>query len=254
MDGESFPYDRPENVQVNGVHLGINRMKHKIYFSIAMLALFFVSSLCSSNNYEAPKNETPMYGGIPRTPDEEKADREFVRDVLKNYGTKGEAFQAGFELAWSFYDKGDYAQAMRRFNQAWLVDPNDPRIYNAFAALAAKKGDEKSMIDWYLKGAEAGEPKAQYNLGDCYFHGRGVKKNYKEAAKWFYAAAEQGLEWAENMTGVCYEYGLGVPRSTAEANKWYEKADKHGAADKEKSWRHKMNEGIPPEGEMMKEE
>jgi TPR repeat protein len=33
---------------------------------------------------------------------------------------------------------------------------------------------------------------AQGNLGRLYFHGRGVRRNYGEAAKWFRLAALQG--------------------------------------------------------------
>ena len=33
---------------------------------------------------------------------------------------------------------------------------------------------------------------AQYNLGGCYFDGRGVDQSYAEAVKWCRKAAEQG--------------------------------------------------------------
>ena len=51
---------------------------------------------------------------------------------------------------------------------------------------------------------------AQYNVGNCYYLGKGVEKNYKEAAKWYQKSAEQGYDNAriaiENMSynGVLY--------------------------------------------------
>jgi len=229
------------------------KLQHKRFFSYLSLLFFaFLVISCSKTN-EIPKNEIPMYGNVPRTPYEKKADDEFIQSELKLNGTKKIAFQKVFELGWHFFFKGDYAQAMRRFNQCWLLDPDEPRIFNAYGAIAEKQGKLTEAIYWYQKGADKGDPKAQYNIADSYFHGRGMKKSGKEAVKWYRLAAEQDLEWAQSMIGICYEYGLGVPRNTPEANKWYEQADSNGATDKEKSWRHKIDKDIPPEGGMMKE-
>lgn len=194
-----------------------------------------------------------MYGGIPRTPYEKKTDEELIESTLKAYGSKEAAFQKGFEFGWSYFYKGDYAAAMRRFNQCWLINPDDPRVLNAFGMIAEKQGNLKEEIEWYQKGAEKGEPKAQFNLANSYFHGHVIKRNYESAAKWFRLAADQNLEWAQNMIGIFYEYGLGVPRNTPEANKWYEKADSNGAKDEEKIWRHRIDKDTPPEGGMIKE-
>ncbi len=38
---------------------------------------------------------------------------------------------------------------------------------------------------------------AQYNLGDCYYNGDGVRKSYGKAVKWYRKAAEQGLAEAQ---------------------------------------------------------
>jgi TPR repeat protein len=38
--------------------------------------------------------------------------------------------------------------------------------------------------------AEKGDPQAQYELGDAYFYGRGVPKNYTEAERWYKKAQE----------------------------------------------------------------
>ena len=228
----------------------IKRIQIFICFPVLFIIL---SNLSYAKNNKTPTNEIPMYGGISRTPYEKETDEKFIQSVLKEYGSKEVAFQKGFEFGWNYFYKGDYAAAMRRFNQCWLIDPDDSRIFNAFGMIAAERGNLKEAIDWYQKGADKGDPKAQFNLANSYFNGRGVKKNYKEAAKWFHLAAEQDLEWAQNMTGLCYEYGFGVPRNTVEANKWYEKADSNGATDEEKSQRHQIDKNIPPEGGMIKE-
>jgi TPR repeat protein len=40
--------------------------------------------------------------------------------------------------------------------------------------------------------AEAGDARAQYELGTAYYSGRGVKKDVEEATKWYRLASEQG--------------------------------------------------------------
>ena len=47
-------------------------------------------------------------------------------------------------------------------------------------------------LEWYLKAAEQGNAKAQYSLGYCYYWGKGVEEDKKEALKWYRKAADQG--------------------------------------------------------------
>lgn len=45
---------------------------------------------------------------------------------------------------------------------------------------------------WYKKAAGQGHIAAQYYMGRCSAHGRGVAKSDVEAVKWFRQAADQG--------------------------------------------------------------
>ena len=45
-----------------------------------------------------------------------------------------------------------------------------------------------------------------------YFKGRGVSRDYNEAAKWYNKAAEQGVAYAQNNLGSMYYDGRGVSR------------------------------------------
>src|SRR5579864_65474 len=72
--------------------------------------------------------------------------------------------------------------------------------------------------------AEQGDPVAQDRLGIMYYSGRGVPRDYAEAAKWFRKAAEQGNAHAERQLAQMYATGVGVPRDKAEFEKWSGKA------------------------------
>ena len=81
--------------------------------------------------------------------------------------------------------------------------------------------------------AEQGLVEAQYNLGGCYKHGRGVSQDPSEAATWYRKAAEQGHAGAQTTMGVCYQRGTGVPKDPSEAATWYRRAAEQGDEDVE---------------------
>lgn len=75
-----------------------------------------------------------------------------------------------------------------------------------------------------VKLAQAGDPKAQYDLGMIYLSGRIGDKNPAEAAKWFERAAEQGIANAQFNLGVLYQRGEGVAQNDKLAFFWYQSA------------------------------
>ena len=81
------------------------------------------------------------------------------------------------------------------------------------------------------ESAVNGDPSAQFALGDMYFTGDGVSKDFGEATKWYRQAAEQGDERAQYKLARMYEQGEGVPRDFHEAAQWYRKAGEQGNAD-----------------------
>ena len=96
------------------------------------------------------------------------------------------------------------------------------------------KGVAKDFTEatkWYRKAAEQGNASAQYSLGFCYENGKGVTKNLTEAVKWYRKAVEQGNANAQYNLGCCYENGEGVTKNLTEAAKWYRKAAEQGDKD-----------------------
>ena len=64
------------------------------------------------------------------------------------------------------------------------------------AFFAYQKGDYKTAIKLLTPLAEAGDDKAQYNLGVMYANALGVSQNFKEAAKWFQMSIAKGNSFA----------------------------------------------------------
>ena len=94
-----------------------------------------------------------------------------------------------------------------------------------------EKKDYAEAVKWFRQAAEQGNAYAQSRLGRCYYDGEGVTQNYEEAVKWFRLAAEQGNAFAQRNLGYCYHKGLGVTKNQVEAVKWNRVAAEQGDAD-----------------------
>ena len=86
------------------------------------------------------------------------------------------------------------------------------------------KGDYKEAMSWYLKAAENGYSDAQSELGFMYMNGEGVPVNKSEGAKWLIKAGENGDAMAQRALGFMYKNGDGVYKSESESQKWFRKA------------------------------
>jgi localization factor PodJL len=80
------------------------------------------------------------------------------------------------------------------------------------------------------EAADAGDPKAMFEIGNRYDSGRGVAADRAAAAKWYERAAEQGFAPAQYRIGNFHEKGIGVERDVAKAKTWYQLAAAQGNA------------------------
>ncbi len=87
----------------------------------------------------------------------------------------------------------------------------------------------EKFAEWQ-KMAEAGNPKAMYNVGQCYRRGDGVDKDYKQAFDWFEKAAKKGDADAMFNVGVYYLQGNGVEKDDSKAFIWFKKSANEGHA------------------------
>jgi tetratricopeptide (TPR) repeat protein len=76
---------------------------------------------------ERPMNELPMYGGqhdpaVERNPD-------FSKDAAKR--------------GWKAFYEGDLDTAIKRFNQAWMFDRENPEVYWGFGLLMGQRASQE---------------------------------------------------------------------------------------------------------------
>ncbi len=126
----------------------------------------------------------------------------------------------------SFYPNsgGQQSQPLHLSHQAL----SKPSPKNTLENKAGKSEIKKSLDTWAL--AQQGREDAQYRLGWMYYHGYGVRKNYKKARQWLLLAAEQKHLKAQSKLGWMYYYGHGTSKNLVEAARWFRMAAEQGDA------------------------
>jgi hypothetical protein len=103
--------------------------------------------------------------------------------------------------------------------------------------------DFGTAMAWYRRAAEHGHTGAAVTLGNIYFRGQNVTGDPTEAARWYHMAAEQGDLFSQRRLAEMYQNGNGVEKNTTEAIKWYRKA----AREQNDHWSLLRLEEIDPE-------
>lgn len=122
----------------------------KLFISTALIIVLGLLS-CSTGAQE-PDNTIPMYGNIVKRADYKKIDEDFIKQSIKQFGTTDSAAKAHIDFAWRYFYNNDLKMAMRRFNQAWLLNDAYPDIYFGFAALTEMQGNKTDASKFYEMG------------------------------------------------------------------------------------------------------
>ncbi|KAG0052883.1 hypothetical protein BGZ89_003060 [Linnemannia elongata] len=94
--------------------------------------------------------------------------------------------------------------------------------------------DYQAAMNWYVKAAEQGHTRAQYNLGLLCRQGLvGIPQDHSKAFEWFLKAALQGYAEAQAEVSQAYTNGAGVPKDNIKAMEWSIKAAENGHAERQ---------------------
>lgn len=128
------------------------------------------------------------------------------------------------------YGAGDYETAFRVFKP--LADAGDARaqyeLGNMYRHGHGVPYDHDAAMKWYRRAAERGHADAQYAL--AVMHSSGWRKVEAEAEHWYRRAAIQGHVDAQRALGSMYLDGTGVPQNCEQARIWYLRAADQGNA------------------------
>ena len=119
---------------------------------ISVLSIFALVG-CASGLRQRSINEIPEYGNQPKSPEMLQADQQFLNTVK---GKEQQAFDHMMNVGWSFFKRGDIGTAIKRFNQAWLIDSTRYESYWGFAAAEGRLNNFETSKHYYEKALNHG--------------------------------------------------------------------------------------------------
>ncbi|WP_173467492.1 hypothetical protein [Fibrobacter succinogenes] len=119
---------------------------------ISVLSIFALVG-CASGLRQRSINEIPEYGNQPKSPEMLQADQQFLNTVK---GKEQQAFDHMMNVGWSFFKRGDIGTAIKRFNQAWLIDSTRYESYWGFAAAEGRLNNLETSKHYYEKALSHG--------------------------------------------------------------------------------------------------
>lgn len=153
-------------------------MPNVIFAALIMLAL---ASGCGKQE-SLPANQLPMYGGIEKTDAQKKADEKLIASLKDGGFTLEQGSDNAVKSGWVAFHKKDrdLATAMKRFNQAWLLDPENGDAYHGFALVLAERKSPPDEVEKYFRLALS-KPRVGINSHVDYGRFLWTQKKYPES-------------------------------------------------------------------------
>lgn len=133
--------------------------------SCAFACLLLLSGcLATSPVNQGPRiDEIPMYGGIDRSsnPQLKAGDEKFITGVTALFGSREKASAVWVNRGYKLYKQDQLGMAMRRFNQAWLLDPKNPEVYAGFGGVLQDQGKYCDAMEMMEKALALNPPTFQ---------------------------------------------------------------------------------------------
>jgi len=118
-----------------------------------LLSLLLVSASCGGYS-DCPEgiNLLPMYGNAVKCPEQLELDKRFIETADKDFGgDRKKATEDQIARAWRYYEQRDEKTAMKRFNQAWLLDSTNADVYWGFGSLLGNQEKEEEALLMFKK-------------------------------------------------------------------------------------------------------
>lgn len=137
-------------------------MKH---YKLLILSVAIGLSSCETKGQQ-PDNTKPMYGEVPKNDEYKKIDEDFKKECIEQFKTLDSSVYVQIDHAWRYFYHNDLKTAMKRFNQAWLLNSDYPDSYFGFAALMDLQGNKTEAERFYKIGEE--KDKTKERAKKCY--------------------------------------------------------------------------------------
>ena len=195
----------------------------KIGFCLLAISTIAFLSSCAQRSKEVPSDQLPMYGNLPRTTEQVKKDSDYTDGVVAQTGDKKKAVESILKEAWDYQDKGYLELAMVRFNQAWLMDPQEADVYYGFGLVLTQRGKTDEALKMYIQGLSLNPSHAMMlcRIARLYQNksveiiqkkgeqeGAFEAKSYMDQALASYEKASQSTEVQKDLSYIYYQWAV----------------------------------------------
>ena len=153
----------------------------------------------------------------------------------------------GYELAEAYFRRGNFAQAyLIGLPVAQAGDPRAQFLLGnlSFIGRPPVARDHKEAMRWYTKAASRGHAEAQFALAQAYARGDGVPVDTRRSIHWLTQAADSGHVTAMMSLARLHDDGVAAPRDRAAATEWVRKAAERGDPRAQALYADRLETGI----------
>lgn len=126
----------------------------KIFKKLLVLGIFMNVSCNSGQDCPSGINLIPMYGEVKKCPQQIQLDKDFITETEKKFKDKKTASEYYVSKGWEYFYKDELDTAMKRFNQAWLLDNQNPNVFWGFGNILGKEKEYEQSIVYLEKSAQ----------------------------------------------------------------------------------------------------
>lgn len=168
-------------------------MRKSNFVYIAFIGLLLLLSSCGTKSNTTDANAEPInidlipmygsvaeFGDIQKTPEQNELISDFLIASDNAEPDRKVASYMYWEIAMNYIDNGKYDEAMKRTNQAWLLDPLNADVYVAFATILSLQEDHKSALNMFDRAINLAPNKViilPFYLDEAYIYYKESKDN-----------------------------------------------------------------------------
>jgi Tfp pilus assembly protein PilF len=210
------PAERPPGHQMSSLHTKRSRSFELMLQSIALLATLISvhpalaetvevapGVQVTKRTYSAPSNEQPFFGFAAKNSAQQAADESFVTAVVQAVGTREKAFDETSKRGWRAISSGNVAEAAQRFNQAFLLAPEQSGVYHGFAAVAQIRFSDTDFADELFRIARK-QPNPLKTLNADYGRVLLIAKRPREAQPVLEQAVKDTPDFGDAWTNLAW--------------------------------------------------
>ena len=121
--------------------------RHAILLLFALLTV--ETAAMAQSGRDGSCNLLPQYGGVHKSKALRKVDEQFLTFCDQHFASRAEAATYHANKGWDFLRRADATTAIKRFNQAWLLDSTNAMAYWGFGAICGQRGEYTASLHYF---------------------------------------------------------------------------------------------------------